>query len=194
MVKSLLSHADEHLKEFRREIDLLGRANHEHVVRLLGLCREMDPLFIITEYCDWVSSPSPPPVPYFQCIVLWFGMNLSQFFPLSLYCFLFMFFIFAFLFTILLFYCIFIPNFIVSSPPPTSYVLTPCISVSSPVCLSTRCRIKFNGFIQSGYHPLLLLLSSRYWLYKVLHFVKIALIFFLNNHLFFLRVTSKSSS
>jgi len=59
MVKSLVSHADEHRKEFRREVELLGHANNEHVVRLVGLSREVDPqLFFVTEYCEWVSPHS----------------------------------------------------------------------------------------------------------------------------------------
>ena len=56
LVKSLLSHHDVYQAEFSRELELFSRVNHEHVVRLLGVCREMEPLFLITEYCEWVSS------------------------------------------------------------------------------------------------------------------------------------------
>jgi len=56
LVKSLLSHHDVYQAEFYREVDLFSRANHEHLCRLLGVCREMDPLFLITEYCEWVST------------------------------------------------------------------------------------------------------------------------------------------
>jgi len=56
MVKSLLSHHDVYQSEFSRELDLFSRVNHEHVVRLLGVCRDVEPLFLITEYCEWVST------------------------------------------------------------------------------------------------------------------------------------------
>lgn len=56
VVKSLLTRDEFHHREFRREIDMFAKANHEHVVRLLGLCREMEPQFLITEYCEWVST------------------------------------------------------------------------------------------------------------------------------------------
>ena len=56
LVKSLLSHHDVYQAEFYRELDLFSRVNHEHVTRLLGVCREMDPLFLITEYCEWVGA------------------------------------------------------------------------------------------------------------------------------------------
>ena len=35
---------------------MLHKLNHEHVTRLLGVCREMEPQFHITEYCEWVST------------------------------------------------------------------------------------------------------------------------------------------
>jgi len=56
LVKSLLSHHDVYQAEFYREVDVFSRVSHEHVVRLLGVCREMEPLFLITEYCEWVST------------------------------------------------------------------------------------------------------------------------------------------
>ena len=54
LVKSLLSHHDVYQAEFYREVDLFSRTSHDHVVRLLGVCREMEPVFLITEYCEWV--------------------------------------------------------------------------------------------------------------------------------------------
>ena len=53
-VKSLLSPEESHQIEYRREIDLFARVNHENIIKLLGVCREMEPQFIITEYLDWV--------------------------------------------------------------------------------------------------------------------------------------------
>ena len=58
LVKSLLSHHDVYQAEFYREVDVFSRVSHEHVTRLLGICREMEPLFLISEYCEWVSTRS----------------------------------------------------------------------------------------------------------------------------------------
>ena len=55
VVKSLLTRDEHHLFNFRREIDMFNKLNHENIVKLLGVCREMEPQFIITEYCEWVS-------------------------------------------------------------------------------------------------------------------------------------------
>lgn len=54
VVKSLLSRDEAHHFEFKREIDMFGKLNHENIVKLLGVCREMEPQFLITEYCEWV--------------------------------------------------------------------------------------------------------------------------------------------
>jgi PTK7 protein tyrosine kinase 7 len=58
LVKSLMSRNELHQAEFYHDVDLFSRVNHDHVVRLLGICREMEPLFLITEYCEWVSIVS----------------------------------------------------------------------------------------------------------------------------------------
>lgn len=55
VVKSLLATDETHQYEFRREMDMFSKVNHEHVVRLLGVCRDMEPQFLITEYCEWVG-------------------------------------------------------------------------------------------------------------------------------------------
>ncbi|ELT99484.1 hypothetical protein CAPTEDRAFT_108481, partial [Capitella teleta] len=53
VVKSLLTRDEAHHFEFRREMDLFSKLNHENIVKLLGVCREMEPQFLITEYCEW---------------------------------------------------------------------------------------------------------------------------------------------
>nr|XP_033328760.1 tyrosine-protein kinase-like otk isoform X2 [Megalopta genalis] len=54
MVKSLTSTKDEmSLQEFKRQLDLLHKLNHENVVKLIGLCREEEPDYMILEYTDW---------------------------------------------------------------------------------------------------------------------------------------------
>lgn len=55
MVKSLQNTRDESaLAEFKRELDMFHRLAHEHVTRLVGLCRDTDPHYLILEYTDWV--------------------------------------------------------------------------------------------------------------------------------------------
>ncbi|KAG7201881.1 hypothetical protein KM043_004596 [Ampulex compressa] len=54
MVKSLTSTKDEtSLQEFKRHLDLLHKLSHENVVKLIGLCREEEPDYMILEYTDW---------------------------------------------------------------------------------------------------------------------------------------------
>lgn len=54
MVKSLINTKDEiALQEFKRHLDLIHKLNHENVVKLIGLCREEEPDFMILEYTDW---------------------------------------------------------------------------------------------------------------------------------------------
>jgi PTK7 protein tyrosine kinase 7 len=64
VVKSLLTRDEAHHFEFRREMDLFNKLNHEHVVKLLGVCREMEPQFLITEYCEWVRPRSVATFPF----------------------------------------------------------------------------------------------------------------------------------
>ena len=33
---------------------MFGKMNHPNIVKLLGVCRDMEPQFMITEYCEWV--------------------------------------------------------------------------------------------------------------------------------------------
>ncbi|XP_012217658.1 tyrosine-protein kinase-like otk [Linepithema humile] len=54
MVKSLTSTKDEAaLLEFKRHLDLLHKLDHENVVKLIGICREEEPDYMILEYTDW---------------------------------------------------------------------------------------------------------------------------------------------
>lgn len=55
MVKSLTQIKDEAaLTEFKREIDIFSKVTHENIVKLYGLCREVEPHYMILEYTDWV--------------------------------------------------------------------------------------------------------------------------------------------
>ncbi|XP_068084846.1 inactive tyrosine-protein kinase 7 [Anabrus simplex] len=54
MVKSLQHTRDESvLLEFKRELDMFHKLQHEHVAKLLGLCREAEPHYMLLEYSDW---------------------------------------------------------------------------------------------------------------------------------------------
>ncbi|XP_026133517.1 inactive tyrosine-protein kinase 7 [Carassius auratus] len=52
LVKSLESREETHRAEFRRELEMFSRLDHAHVVRLLGVCRETHPHYMILEYVD----------------------------------------------------------------------------------------------------------------------------------------------
>ena len=49
-----MSKEEQHYFEFNREIDMYSRMDHNNVIRVLGVCREAEPLILITEHCDWV--------------------------------------------------------------------------------------------------------------------------------------------
>ncbi|XP_059173362.1 inactive tyrosine-protein kinase 7-like [Physella acuta] len=53
VVKSLLLKGEANSVEFHNDMEMYGKLEHPNVVRLLGVCREMEPYFMITEYCDW---------------------------------------------------------------------------------------------------------------------------------------------
>ncbi|XP_063220526.1 inactive tyrosine-protein kinase 7-like [Bacillus rossius redtenbacheri] len=54
MVKSLLQTRDDGaLMEFKRELDMFHKLQHENIAKMLGLCREVDPHYMILEYTDW---------------------------------------------------------------------------------------------------------------------------------------------
>jgi serine/threonine protein kinase len=57
MVKSLQNtREDSALQEFKRELDMFHKLQHQNVAQLLGLCREADPHYMILEYTDWVCG------------------------------------------------------------------------------------------------------------------------------------------
>ncbi|KAK3700243.1 hypothetical protein RRG08_033521 [Elysia crispata] len=53
VVKSLLTKSEAAMAEFYAELEMYGKLEHPNVARLLGVCREMEPVFMVTEYCDW---------------------------------------------------------------------------------------------------------------------------------------------
>lgn len=57
MVKALQNtREDSALQEFKRELDMFHKLQHQHIVQLLGLCCEAAPHYMILEYSDWVCS------------------------------------------------------------------------------------------------------------------------------------------
>ncbi len=56
LVKSLESREETHRTEFRRELEMFSKLHHAHIVRLLGICRETQPHYMILEYVDLVLN------------------------------------------------------------------------------------------------------------------------------------------
>ncbi|KAM3863016.1 inactive tyrosine-protein kinase 7 [Diretmus argenteus] len=52
LVKSLQTRDEQLQLDFRREAEMFAKLNHANVVRLLGLCREAEPHYMILEYYD----------------------------------------------------------------------------------------------------------------------------------------------
>ncbi|XP_062980026.1 inactive tyrosine-protein kinase 7 isoform X2 [Elgaria multicarinata webbii] len=52
LVKSLQTRDEQLQLNFRREFEMFGKLNHSNVVRLLGLCREAEPHYMVLEYVD----------------------------------------------------------------------------------------------------------------------------------------------
>ncbi|RUS88815.1 hypothetical protein EGW08_003445 [Elysia chlorotica] len=53
VIKSLLNNSEAATAEFYAEMEMYGKLEHPNVARLLGVCRDMEPVFMVTEYCDW---------------------------------------------------------------------------------------------------------------------------------------------
>jgi hypothetical protein len=42
--------------EFNRQLDILTHVKHDNIVKLVGLCQELQPHYMVLEYTDWVSQ------------------------------------------------------------------------------------------------------------------------------------------
>ena len=56
VVKSLSLHGERAQNEFRTELEMFGKLNHKNIVKVLGVSRDTDTQYLITEYCEWVST------------------------------------------------------------------------------------------------------------------------------------------
>lgn len=54
MVKSFLSQDERRQMEARADLEIYIVTNHPNVVRLLGICRQSEPILAIYEYPEWV--------------------------------------------------------------------------------------------------------------------------------------------
>lgn len=54
VVQSLTSEEDSVKKEFMRKMQMLS-LKHEHIAKMLGVCREEEPMYLISEYLEQVS-------------------------------------------------------------------------------------------------------------------------------------------
>lgn len=55
-VKPLQNREETIQLEFRQEVEMYHKLNHERICRLLALCREREPIYMILEYCEWVRN------------------------------------------------------------------------------------------------------------------------------------------
>lgn len=69
LVKSLQSRDEQQQLAFRQESEMFGKLNHSNVVRLLGLCRETEPHYMILEYVDLVRNL----IKYSIAVCVWEG-------------------------------------------------------------------------------------------------------------------------
>lgn len=56
LVKSLQTRDEQLQQDFRREAEMFSKLSHANVVRLLGLCREAEPHYMVLEYYDRVRA------------------------------------------------------------------------------------------------------------------------------------------
>lgn len=53
LVKALHSNDENMVIDFKREIEMFSKLNHNRIVRLIGLCKEAEPFLMVLEYSDW---------------------------------------------------------------------------------------------------------------------------------------------
>ncbi|KAM3968910.1 LOW QUALITY PROTEIN: tyrosine-protein kinase-like otk [Aphomia sociella] len=53
LVKALTTKDETQLSEFKRQLEIFSRVRHENIVRLIGLCNEAEPHYMLLEHTDW---------------------------------------------------------------------------------------------------------------------------------------------
>lgn len=53
-VKSLLAREENVQIEFRAEVEMFHKLHHNRICQLLALCKEIEPIYAVMEYCEWV--------------------------------------------------------------------------------------------------------------------------------------------
>lgn len=53
-VKSLLAREENVQIEFRAEVEMFHKLQHDRICKLLALCKEVEPIYAVLEYCEWV--------------------------------------------------------------------------------------------------------------------------------------------
>jgi len=54
-VKPLVSKDEQIQLDFRSEVEMFHKLNHNRVCKLLALCKEVEPIYMVMQYCEWVS-------------------------------------------------------------------------------------------------------------------------------------------
>lgn len=62
LVKSLQTRDEQLQLDYRREAEMFAKLSHPNVARLLGVCREAEPHYMILDYYDLVSRGKPKDV------------------------------------------------------------------------------------------------------------------------------------
>lgn len=65
LVKSLQTRDEQLQLDYRREAEMFAKLSHPNVARLLGVCREAEPHYMILDYYDLVSQGKPERRLYF---------------------------------------------------------------------------------------------------------------------------------
>ncbi|VEL40609.1 unnamed protein product [Protopolystoma xenopodis] len=55
IVKSLTSRTPVQVAEFERQVELFARADNDYVVRFVGVCRTLEPYYLVLEHSEWVG-------------------------------------------------------------------------------------------------------------------------------------------
>lgn len=55
-VKRLTNKEESVQIEFRAEMEMFHKLSHDRICRLLAVCKEAEPIYMVMEYCEWVRA------------------------------------------------------------------------------------------------------------------------------------------